>query len=162
MPDLSDSDALVVGGIQYAVGWSQPLAVAAPAAGVLTVGRQVPGETWERFMLARASFTASAVVGNRLITVQFIDYQGNVYFEAPVSGTVVASTVVTVNLARGIVPAVLAAGVSLACIPDVLLMPGYTMRLVASGGTDVGDQWSAMNMYIQRFPSDAVQQGYAG
>lgn len=162
MPDLSDSLSLVVGGLQLLQGWAQPFTVPAPAAGQLTTGRVTPGETWERVQLARATFTASAVVGNRIISARIIDYNGNIYWESPVAQAVVASTAVTVNLSTDVTTGNVASGLSVANIPDLIMQSGFSLQLAATGGTDVGDQWSALALYVQRYPTDIVHSGPAG
>lgn len=158
---LSDAQALVVGDTQLITGWAEFKIQPAPAAGVAQIVRVTPGETWERVQLARATFTASAAVANRILTAQVIDYAGNVYWETPVAATVVASGIVTVNLAPGVTPVLAASGISVAPIPDVLLQSGWGLRL--SGlAVDVTDQWSALTLYLQRYPSDKVHAGAAG
>jgi hypothetical protein len=155
---LSDSQALVIGDTQLVTGWSELKTQAAPGAGVATVFRVTPGETWERVQLARATFTASAAVANRLLSARIIDFGGNVYWETPIASTVVASGVVSVNLAVGVTPSFAAAGISVAPLPDVLLQSGMALQLFA-GAIDAGDTWSTLTVYVQRFPSDRVHSG---
>lgn len=155
---LSDGLSLVVGGLDLVSGWAEPKVQPAPGAGVATVARVTPGETWERVRMARATFSASAVVANRLLTARLIDYFGNVLWETPIASPVVASTSVTVSLAPGVTTMLTASGLSVVAIPDIMLQAGFAWQLFA-GANDAGDTWSALGLYLQRYPSDIVHSG---
>jgi len=158
---LSDSSSLIVLGVDMGQGWAQGITVPAPAAAVATIGRIAPGETWERIQFGRATLTADATVGNRTILIQVLDVAGNVWWEAPASLAVVASTNVEVSFAVGVTPALAASGVSVVAIPDTVLQSGFGIQLTA---TLIGpaDQWGPLRLYLQRFPSEAVHSGPAG
>jgi len=161
MSGLSDSSSLIAFGVDIAQGWAQGITVPAPAAAVATIGRIAPGETWERVQFGRATLTADATVGNRTILIQIVDVTGNVWWEAPASLAVVASTSVEVSFSTGIYPALAASGVSVVPIPDTVLQAGFGFQLTA---TLVGaaDAWGPLRLYTQRFPSEAVHVGPAG
>ena len=161
MGGLSGSQALANAGTINITGWAQGVIVPAPAAAVPTIGRIAPGETWERVLCGRCTLTADATVGNRSALIQVVDVLGNVWWEAPATGVVVASTSVEVSFAVGVPQTLAAAGISVAVLPDFLLQSGFGVRLSA---TMIGaaDTWGPLNMYVQRFPSDAVHIGPAG
>lgn len=158
MPGLSDNAFLLAAGVDVEQGWAQAITVPAPAAGAASIGRIAPGETWERIAYGRVTYTTSAVVANRLITIQFNDSLGNVWWEAPASLAVVASTSVEVSFSID-VPGVLAAsGISTASVPSHILQSGFGIQFTASN-VDVGDQWGVLRMWLQRFPTNAVRFG---
>lgn len=161
MGGLSDSSSLIAFGVDIARGWAQSVTVPAPAAAVTTTGRIAPGETWERVQFGRVTLTADATAGNRTTLIQVVDVNGNVWWEAPASLNVVASTSVEVSFATGVTPALSASGVSLVAIPDTVLQSGFGIQ-VASVMVGPADQWGPLRMYVQRFPSDAVHIGPAG
>lgn len=162
MPELSDAYSLVAGGLALQPGWEQGVPVPAPAAGVASIGRTVTGVFWERVRLARASFTTSAAVGNRSVSVRILDPNNNVYWESPAAGVVAPSSTVVVNASTLALTVLSASGLQLVALPDMLLPSGWTFTLLAAGAVDVADQWSALNLFLQQVPSDAVHSGPIG
>jgi hypothetical protein len=150
----SDSARLMVGAPGFAVGWTQPVYLPAPAAGA-GWSRKADGRYFERLLSVTFSLVTSAVVANRVTTVQLLDGNGLVVTEVPAGGVQVASTTLAVRLVTG-APAYAAAvaGGSYGFLPDLLVPPDWTWRAVTTG-IDVGDQFSAPLLQLQQFPNDA-------
>lgn len=99
MPALSDIASMVSSGAMLAPGWAESIGIPNPGAGVATATRTVPGDTWDRYMLARATFTSDATAGIRSPRFEVVDGAGNVMYAIPIGGGVGPSTAVTINLA---------------------------------------------------------------
>jgi len=161
MQGLSASQSLIALGVDVETGWAQSITVPAPAVAAPTVGRIAPGETWERVQFGRCTLTADATVGNRSALIQIVDVLGNVWWEAPASLAVTASTSVEVSFAIGVPQSLAASGISVAVLPDTVLQSGFGVQLSATM-VGVADAWGPLRMYVQRFPSDSVHIGPAG
>lgn len=139
----------------FAVGWQEPIYVPQPAAGAAW-SHTVDGRYWQRFVAVTFTFTASAVVANRLITLQLVDTNGVVIIEAECGGLVAAGSFLTVSLTSdGPAFDVGAAGHSFGYVPGFLVPPGWKWQAVVAG-EDVGDQFTGIVLLVQRFPNDAV------
>lgn len=99
MPAQSDFESLLTSGAQRARGWAEPVYPPDPAPGAVTASRTVPGETWERVLLARATFTADATAGVRNPRLEITDALGRVLYGVPLTNGVAPSGVITANLA---------------------------------------------------------------
>lgn len=99
MPGQSDFTSLVTAGTDLARGWAEPVYPADPAAGATVAQRIVPGETWERMLLARATFTADTTAGVRNPRLEIVDALGRVLYGMPLTQGVAPSGVVTANVA---------------------------------------------------------------
>lgn len=95
----SDFVSLVPDGGELARGWAEPVFITDPAAGATTAARTVPGETWERVKLARATFTADATAGVRNPRLEIVDALGRILYALPLAAGVGPSGVMTANLA---------------------------------------------------------------
>lgn len=153
MPNLSGLSQLIVGTVQQVPGWAQPIKLPDPGAGVLTVGRTVPGDTWERVKLARATFTADATAGTRNPTFQLVAPDGTVLYSMPVSTGVVASTAITVSLSTGGTSSRAASGEVQERVPDIMLQSGYIWRLVVNA-VGAADAWTGTVLYVARYSTD--------
>lgn len=99
MPAQSDYASLVLGDAALSRAWAEPVAVPDPGSGVATAQRTVPGETWERVLLARGTFTADATAGVRNPRLEIVDVLGRVLYGVPLTAGVGPSGSVTANLA---------------------------------------------------------------
>lgn len=151
------ADIVTIGrdGVRVLAGWTEPVSLVTPVAGVATVGRTVPGETYDRVLTAHATFTADATVLTRSPTLDILDGAGTVQYQVALSSGVVASTVLTAYAAINGADARAAAGVSSVRVPDLLLPPGYTVRFNA-GTEGAADAWTGAGLLIQRYPSNLV------
>ena len=145
----------MTGAPSYAVGWQEPAYVAQPAAGAVwsyTVG----GRYYERMVAVTFTFNASAVVANRLITMQLLDTNGVVVIEVACGGLVAAGSFLTVNLtADGPAFDRDTAGHTYGYVPGILVPPGWKWQVIV-GGMDAGDAFSGIVLLVQRFPNDIV------
>jgi hypothetical protein len=151
------ADIVTIGrdGVRVVAGWTEPVTIPSPGAGVASVGRKIPGETYERILCAHGKLVTSAVVANRNVTLDVVDGAGTTQYSVPVASTVVASsTVLPYGAVHGAV-LMSAVGTSIFTIPDLLLPPGYTVQFNGSG-FDVADQWSSLGFLVQRYPSNLV------
>lgn len=155
MAGISDLITLANNQLQVTTGWVQPVVLSPVGAGVATLARVVPGETYETVIAAHATFTASAVVGNRALTFDIVDGNGIAQISLPCAQAIAASGTVTAYAIADTSTAIASSGVSVVRLPSVLLPPGYTARFAAAG-VDVADQWSSGGMLVERFPSDSV------
>lgn len=155
MAGISDLITLANNQLQVTTGWIQPVVLSPVGAGVATLARLVPGETYETVIAAHATFTASAVVGNRALTFDIVDGNGVAQISLPCAQAIAASGTVTAYAVTDTSTAITSSGVSVVRLPSVLLPPGYTARFAAAG-VDVADQWSSGGMLVERFPSDSV------
>lgn len=87
------------GAVALMPGWVESVAIPNPASGATIASRRVPGETWDRVLLARATFTADATGGIRSPRLEFVDGAGNIMYAVPVSGGVNAGGSITVDFA---------------------------------------------------------------
>jgi hypothetical protein len=151
----SDSARLMVAAPGFAVGWTLPVYLPAPAPGA-PWSRKVDGRYFERLLAVTFNLVTSVVVANRVTTVQLLDGNGLVVTEVPAGGAQVASTTLAVRLVTG-APAYASAvaGGSYGFLPDLLVPPDWTWRAVTAG-LDAGDQFSAPLLLMQQFPNDAA------
>jgi len=152
----SDSARLMVAAPGFAVGWTLPVYLPQPAAGQ-PWSRKTDGRYFERLLAVSFNLVTSAVVANRVTTVQLLDSNGLVVTEVPAGGAQVATTTLAVRLVTG-APAYAAAvaGGSYGFLPDLLTPPDWTWRAAVTG-IDAGDQFSAPLLLMQQFPNDAVE-----
>lgn len=113
MPGQSDFGSLVAAGANVARGWAEPAFPNDPAAGATIAQRVVPGETWERVLLARATFTSDATAGVRNPRMELTDVLGRILYSMPISGGVGPSSAVTANISTSGAGAISAVGPSL-------------------------------------------------
>lgn len=99
MPGQSDFDSLVAAGAGLARGWAEPVYPADPTAGATIAQRVVPGETWERVLLARVTFTADATAGVRNPRMEITDALGRVLYGTPLAAGVGPGGQLIANLA---------------------------------------------------------------
>lgn len=99
MPGQSDYESLVPGGASIVRGWAEPVYPADPAAGATIAQRVVPGETWERFLTARAVFTADATAGVRNPRIEITDGLSRVLYAVPLSAGIGPGGTLTAYLA---------------------------------------------------------------
>lgn len=161
MPGLNDVQTLVPGGAVVANAWAVPVVVTDPAAGVPTVTRTVDGAFWERVRWARATFTADATVGTRNPRLEFVDQAGNVFYAAPISTGIVASTAVTVSFAIDGPSRLGAAGVNVERLPDNTLEAGWAVRFAADS-IGAADAWTGVRFYVVRYPTNTTVIGSGG
>ncbi|SRR6266480_29453 len=161
MPVLSDARTLVPSGVEVTPGWAQSIAVVDPAPGVVSVARQIQGDFWERLWLARATFTTDATVGTRNPRLEIVGGDGLIYYGVPISLDMVASTTVRVSFAIDGPSSLVAAGLSVQRMPNILLQSGWTVRFVADG-VGAADSWTGVRFYVIRYPTDIVNAGAGG
>jgi hypothetical protein len=100
VPGLSDTASLIPSGVEVAPGWTAPLAIPTPAAGATVAARKVPGETWERVLVARATLTTDATVGLRLPRFEVLDQGGATIYGQTLSGGIGPSSTAVVSVAK--------------------------------------------------------------
>lgn len=161
MPGLNDVQTLVPAGAVVANAWAVPVVVPDPAAGVATVARLVDGSFWERVRMARATFTADATVGTRNPRLEFVDNVGNVFYSAPISTGIVASTSVTVSFAIDGPSRLGATGFNVERLPDNTIQAGFTIRFAADG-VGAGDAWTGVRFHVIRYPTNTTVTGSGG
>jgi hypothetical protein len=92
----------------------------------------------------RATFTSSAAVANRFLSLILSDAAGNQLATIPNSSTVVASSSVFLSWLNTVSTFVSnPSGNAVLPIPMRTLLPGWTLKLNAAG-IDVADQWSGI------------------
>lgn len=136
------------------------LASAVPAAGVDPAALVVPaGFIWRPKSLF-ASLTTSAVAGNRVPAVVIQDNAAHVLYRSEQGGTQLASTVVNYSFAKGVVQVTDVAnnGFAVGLLPDIDLLPGYTIGL-ATNGKDAGDQWTAQRILVDAYQASGSGAG---
>lgn len=155
--NTSGTTRLMLGALGHQVGWTERLILPAPAAGAQWK-YTADGRYFERILSVGYTFTASAVVGNRFLSVQLTDNNGLVITKIPGGDNVAAAGVPVVWLTVG--SALLAQGPNgdtFGSIPDFLIPPGWSWGSQVFG-MDVGDQFSQVVLMVQRYPNDAAQQ----
>jgi hypothetical protein len=153
MSALSGLTQLVAGSVQSVPGWAEPIKLPDPGAGVLTLTRTIPGNTWERVLTARATFTADATVGTRNPRWEVVAPDGTVLHVTPVSTGVVASNSVKVSLSLTGTFSRAATGETQERIPELILQSGYVVRF-AVDALGAGDAWSGGVLYVARYSTD--------
>jgi len=156
MTVLSDFASLLASPGMLGIGWAEHILLPDPGAGVTTVGRVVPGSTWETVHTARATFTADATVGTRNPRLEFVAPDGTLLYAINVSSGVVASTSVVVNLAIGSEYGPAATGISSLGWPFLVAQSGFVTRF-ADDGVGPADEWTDVVMYVQRYPSNITR-----
>lgn len=121
--------------------------VVSPAAGADWSIAVVGGSIWYPLSVV-AQIVTSAVVANRNIALTYAD-EGGVYARVVTSATVPASTTARQSWARGL--GANGQGTTLSQqsqgLPSFPLLPGDLLG-VSTIGIDVGDQWSAIRIYV--------------
>lgn len=154
--NTSGTARLMTGAPSYAVGWQTPVYVPNPAAGQVW-SYTVDGRYYERLVSVFFAFAASAVVANRLITMQLLDTNGDLILEVQCGGEVTAGSFLNVSLTNdGPAYDTGAAGHSYGYVPGFMVPPGWQWAVTVAG-MDVGDQLTGIVLQVQRFPSDAVE-----
>jgi hypothetical protein len=150
--DLLGTAHLLLGAPSYGVGWQDVVYLPNPPAGQVW-SYTVDGRYYERLLLVRQRFTASAVAANRFPAVDLFGVDGAVVTEVPAGNNVVANGVVTANLAVGGSGYALGStGGTFGFLPDVLVPPGWGWRASVSG-MDAGDQLAGIVLVVQRYPT---------
>lgn len=139
---VPDRGVLVRTELDLAIEAAQPtLTPANPAAGAGFTQTLTRSGTLEAITF---TLQTSAVVANRTVFVQYLDAAGNLLVSIPVTGTVVASSIVNVVAAIGITQALNAAGNSRGVLPFPLVLPAGGQVKILVTGEDAGDQLSAI------------------
>jgi hypothetical protein len=156
------ADIVTIGrdGVRVVAGWTEPVTLAPVTAPTAITGRKIPGETYERVLMAHATFTADATVLTRNPTLDILDGAGAVQYQVALTSGVLASTSAVVYAAINGADGRAAAGISTVRIPDLLLPPGFTVQF-NSGAEGAADTWTLTGLLVQRYPSNlvAVLQG---
>ena len=134
--------------------WHESIRTRQPAPGAAVVF-SVPGETYMRIDMVRVTLVASAAVANRYVAVDYLDG------DLTIAGRIASPNALTAGLTRGFTAAfgagasaLSAGGEELLPLADVMLPPGFKLRITAIG-LDVGDQFSAATLHTRRYPSTA-------
>lgn len=126
--------------------------IAKPAAGN-GMARKIPGETWEKLLFARTTFTSSVAVANRLVFMDFLDGDGNTIGRFQSNSAQAAS--LTTGYTFGVQLSSTAVGgtseVDVA-IPDAILYPGFSVSFGAFA-IQAADQFGTASLYVCRYPS---------
>lgn len=127
--------------------WRRIYNVPNPAAGAGVTFPVPAHKAWQLLGVA-ATFTASAVAGNRLPSLTLTDVDGTAL------ARIASPTAVTANLAPVVTwtPGVGAATVVAASYASLTLPESWYMlpqeKIVLAGGTDTGDQWSNVRVVV--------------
>jgi len=133
-------------------GWPELISVKQPAVGA-TAARKIPGETYEGVLVARATLVTSAAVANRFPALELLDGDGSVIFRVTDPTAVPAGTTRTVSWVRDIgITQTSGAGFDLMPFSSIVFPPGFQLRWNVDA-MDVGDQLSAIKLYVHRIPS---------
>lgn len=135
----------------YGLGWPDWVDPATPAAGA-TVSVPVAGENYVRVLAARLTITTSAVVANRVVTLDFLNARGITYVQNGASVLVTASTTNQVfewDLNRTVSEWNTGTAVWAPLLP-VFLPPGFSVKFNVAA-IDVGDQISGLHLWVERF-----------
>ncbi len=152
---FSDIRSDIVSAARFTSGYQEIIRPVNPAAGT-TFTRVIPPETWEQLTSLRFTLTTSIAVANRLVTIQYIDQDGNLLIEAQGSGAVVASSAITANLmVNGPTVDVAVAGNSFGFLPDRIMRSLYSWK-IAVAGMDAADTLTGIVATIQRIPADVA------
>jgi hypothetical protein len=151
----SSISRLMTGALAVHPGWQEPVYIPSPAPGA-NWSYKVDGRYYLRLVSVRFAFSTSAVVAGRFPQLQLTDSNG-VNVTAVVAGNnVVASSSVNPYLTvGGPTQATGAAGATFGFIPDLVIPPDWTWGMTTFG-IDVGDQYSAIVLVVQKFPNDTV------
>lgn len=145
----------------YEIGWLEVIYVPRPAAGAFW-SHVVDGRYYERVLAVAFTLVTSAVVANRVISVQLADNNGTVLAAVPAAGAVTAGSTASPSLTAGAPGfASAAAGGVPGYLPDILAPPGWVWS-VAGSGLDAGDQFSVIALTVQRYPNDSAAMPAAG
>lgn len=132
--------------------WVEIARLAQPAAGANGT-RRIPGETYERLDAVRFLLTASAVAGNRFVSVDYLDGDSTVIARVQSTTAVTAGTAVAFTFGVGLTLATSGGtGEQLLPLLDIVLPPGCRFR-VTIGNIDVGDQITNILLTLTRIPS---------
>lgn len=134
------------------VAYLKQVTVTAPAAGA-DWRHTCPGQGIHRVVAMRAVLTTSAAVANRAVALVLSDGTDD-FATIPAGAAIAASQTGVVATIPG-APAVGAANGPL-LLPSptdgFLLLPGWSLR-TATGLIDVGDQWSAIRLWVVEYPT---------
>jgi hypothetical protein len=132
-----------------------PLASPAAATGfTYTVG----GNYWERLAALSFVLTSDGNAANRAVLLRVKDATGATLLAIPTAAVQVASKVYTYSYWGSQSPATDAVGlVNAQPVPSIFLQPEFSL-VVSIGAVQVGDQVSAIRLYLERF--DTGPEGY--
>lgn len=106
---------------------------------------------WWRFRAVRFTFTTSAVVANRFVTVDVCDPEGTAWIRNPSLAFQAAGVAQEYDFSdRNIGVSGLAAVPQFAHLDPTFVPPGWQLRLNAVA-LDVGDAFSAIRLYVEKF-----------
>lgn len=152
----------LTGPVHYGRGWPQLLQLAAPAVGAVA-SHVVPGDFYERLIIARATLVTHAQAGTRTPTLLVADADGNVIAEFGPTGEVAKESEQTSTWAAGLGYRNAAVkGAAQVSIPDLILSPGMRVELAVGGikatippageePEQPGDQQSHPVLYVERW-----------
>jgi hypothetical protein len=125
-----------------------PIANPAVATGfTYTVG----GNYWERLAAISFVLTSDGNAANRAVLLRIKDATGATLVAVPTAAVQVATKVYTYSYWGDQVPATDTVGlVNAQPIPRIFLQPGFQV-VVSIGAVQVGDQVSAVRLYVERF-----------
>lgn len=161
----------LTGPVHYGRGFPQLLRLAAPAVGAVA-SHLVPGDFYERLVIARATLVTHTQEGTRTPTLTIEDADGNVIAEFGPAGEVLKESEQTSTWAAGLGYRNAAAkGAAQISIPDLILSPGMRVKLAVGGikaaippegekAEVPGDQQSAPVLYVERWSTGP--DGYPG
>jgi hypothetical protein len=154
----------LTGPFSYGRGFPQLLDLAVPAVGAVASHR-VPGEFYERLVVARAGLVTHSQEGVRTPTLQITDADDVVIAEFGPSGEVAKESEQTSTWAAGLgFRNAAVKGAAQVSIPDLILSPGMKV-ILAVGGIKAaippegekaevpGDQQSRPLVYVERWPT---------
>lgn len=109
---------------------------------------------WWRFRAVRFVLTTSAVVANRFVTVDFCDPEGTPWIRCPAPAVQAAGLVQEYDFAKRNIPVSGLAGQPMfSDLDQTFVPPGWQLKINV-GAIDVGDQLSAIRLYVGKFQPD--------
>lgn len=151
MPNINLSETLLGGSLETIAGFRQVEYPVAPLAGAAFV-RGIDGLGLRRLMSLIATFTTSATVANRFLTLNVLDNDNNVLYQAAFLVAVTASLTITVSCYQGVTPQTsLVNNTALINTPPFFLNLGEKLQLTAAG-IQAGDTFTAIRAMWEVVP----------
>lgn len=123
---------------------------AQPAAGVAFV-QALDSRWWWRFRAVRFQLVADANAANRFVSVDFCDAEGTSWIRNPALAVQIAAATQVYDFCERSIPVSGIAGQpQFADLSKVFVPPGWQLRINVSN-VQVGDQLSAIRMYVDKF-----------
>ncbi|SRR6266851_2183356 len=130
-------------------GFTRVLQISTPAAGADFVNTNIATQRFALKSLS-ATFTASAAVANRNVTIT-IDQGGNIVWADDLTASITAAQVISVNGSQTNVPTgLITTTLFFVLPPGLIMMPQWNIRS-STANIQAGDQWSNIWMNLEEY-----------